>query len=202
MNKVKIKTGLASIIVVACLFGGWQTMLLIPLLILIFCEIDDKVKDIMVKVIAFSIGVAIVRLGWNVIYSSGNLLTSALTEIISSTATNLKLFSIYKVNSFVVSPISKVLSYADRIVGILLSVTELFYVLSILTNKPAKSNPISKFVNKQVTKVINYMNGLDLGFTTQAVAPVQVAPVPQVAPVQVAPAVLEPVVENPTVPME
>ena len=119
----------------------------------------------------------------------------------------MKLFSIYKVNSFVVSPISKVLSYADRIVGILLSVTELFYVLSILTNKPAKSNPISKFVNKQVTKVINYMNGLDLGFTTQAVAPVQVAPVSQVAPaqvapVQVAPAVLEPVVENPTVPME
>ena len=194
MNKVKIKTDLASIIVVACLFGGWQTMLLIPLLILIFCEVDDKVKDVMVKVIAFSIGVAIVRLGWSVIYSSGNLLTSALTEIISSTASTLKLFSIYKVNSYVVSPISKVLSYADRIVSILLSVTELLYVLSILTNKPAKSNPISNFVNKQVTKVINYMNGLDLGFATPAAAPVD--------PVAPAPAVETPVVENPTVPME
>ena len=44
MNKVKISSGLASVLLLACLFAGWQTMLLVALLMFVFCEVEDKVN--------------------------------------------------------------------------------------------------------------------------------------------------------------
>ena len=48
MNKLKINNGLAAIILLASLFAGWQTLLLAVILMLIFCEVNDKVRNLMV----------------------------------------------------------------------------------------------------------------------------------------------------------
>ena len=60
MNKLKINNSLAAIILVAALFAGWQTMLLVVLLMLIFCELDDKIKNLATTVIAFLVGLTLI----------------------------------------------------------------------------------------------------------------------------------------------
>ena len=60
MNKLKINNGLAAIILLASLFAGWQTLLLAVILMLIFCEVNDKVRNLMVNVIAFLVGLTLI----------------------------------------------------------------------------------------------------------------------------------------------
>ena len=74
MNKLKINNSLAAIILVASLFAGWQTMLLVVLLMLIFCELDDKIKNLATTVIAFLVGLTLISILWALIYDGVNLL--------------------------------------------------------------------------------------------------------------------------------
>ena len=78
MGKLKINSGLISLILVACLFMGWTTMLTVAALILIFCEIDDKVKNVFVRVLSFLIAITLFNLLWDLITGAINLVISSL----------------------------------------------------------------------------------------------------------------------------
>ena len=49
MSKIRMNTGLASIILVASIFAGWQGMLLAIILLFAFCDVEDTVKNVAIS---------------------------------------------------------------------------------------------------------------------------------------------------------
>ena len=58
MNKLKVSTGLASLVLVASIFAGLGTMLTVIALLLLFCEVDN-VKGVIVRVLSFYLGLVL-----------------------------------------------------------------------------------------------------------------------------------------------
>lgn len=181
MNKIKINTGLASIMIVASIFAGWQTLLLVVLLMFMFCEIDDKVKNVAIKVITFYVGFYIVYLGWDVVVVAANLLVKAISSLVATINTYLDPLDYLSVTK-IIAPINFVIDIADGAVDILFIVVKLGFVISVLTGKTNKTNSLSKKINEYVAKALNYVNGV----VVSPVQPVQSQPVQQqpVQPVQ------------------
>ena len=83
MNKLKINNGLAAIILLASLFAGWQTLLLAVILMLIFCEVNDKVRNLMVNVIAFLVGLTLISFAWSIISDGVSLVFKGIESIVN-----------------------------------------------------------------------------------------------------------------------
>ena len=82
MNKVKINPGLASIALLASLFAGWQTLLIVTVLLFAFCEVDEKTKGVATSVLAFFVGFTIISWGWDLIESVLYMVPSLLTKFV------------------------------------------------------------------------------------------------------------------------
>lgn len=156
-NKLKINTGLASIILVASLFAGWQTMLLVTILMFLFCEVDERVKQVATSVITFYVGYTIVSTGWTIIMNVADLVVSTINNFV---AYIVKTFELYDFDiSILMTPIGIIIKVLDNGVSILLSIVKLGFVIGVLTGKPSSSNPLSSKINEYVNKAINYVNG-------------------------------------------
>lgn len=179
MNKIKLNAGLASVILVACLFAGWSTLLTVAVLMFLFCDLDDRVKGVATKVIAFYIGYTLLSQAWGFIYDGIGLLLSELSNIVRFINdlfnASLDLTKIYDI----LNPIYDLCGIADRIFVFFLAVIKFMFIVNVFSNKPMKENIIVKYINNFVAKVVTYINSIDF---TAPVAPV--TPVAPEAPVQ------------------
>lgn len=164
MSKIKINPGLASIILVACIFSGWSTLLTVSVLMLLFCEIDEKVKSVMTKVISFLVAVTLISLGWSILSDGVDLIFSIITRfvaIINSYLDFTNQISLVKFNSYFVTPLTTLISIVGSIISFLVTASKFIFIFVILTNKKFKENFISKKINLVINKVIEYVNGLN-----------------------------------------
>lgn len=178
MGKVKVNSGLASIIVLASLFAGWQTLLIVVALLLLFCDIDDKVKGIIVKVVSFYVAIALVSLGWGLIVDLVDLIIDSLNKLIGVVNGYLDYanrIDISKLTSYVLNPVKSLVDIADGVISYLLVFARFAFIITTLGNKQVKENPIIKKINEFVQKVVTFINNVDMGNT----APVNPAPVAQ-----------------------
>ncbi|HAB67068.1 MAG TPA: hypothetical protein DCE23_06850 [Firmicutes bacterium] len=174
-NKLKINTGLASIILVASLFAGWQTMLIVTILMFLFCEVDERVKQVATSVITFYVGYTIVSTGWTIIMNVADLIVSTINNFV---AYIVKTFELYDFDiSILMTPLGIIIKLLDNGVSILLSIVKLGFVIGILTGKPSSSNPLSSKINEYVNKAINYVNGN----VAKSAQPMPQQPMPQQA---------------------
>lgn len=164
MNKLKINSGLASIIILASLFAGWQTLLLVVLFILLFCEINDTIKGMIVKVVSFFVGLTLFSTLWGLITDVFPLVVSTFNKFIGIISNYLEEpLDVSKVNLYLFDPVDSLISIVDSIVQYLLILIKFIFVISILANKAMKDNFVTKFINKYVDKVIRFVNGIELG---------------------------------------
>lgn len=164
MSRVKIKSGLASLIIVASMFAGWQTLLIVCALMLLFCEIEDSVKNVMVKVITFTAGVALFSLAWGLIVDGIELITKSLTDLIGVINGYLEYDSkinISKFENYLLNPVNSLASIADNIVNYLITFVRFGFIFGILTGKLQKPNFISNKINEFIDKFTNYTNNAD-----------------------------------------
>lgn len=158
MNKIKMNTGLASIMLIASLFAGWQTLLLVTLFMFIFCEVEEKVKDVAVKVITFFVGYTIVTTGWNILMSGIGVATGGVTSVVSAINSYLDYADQLDATKLV-GLISAGKSIVDGIVSIMFSLIKLGFVISVLTGQPSKKNSMSAKIDEYVNKALNYVSG-------------------------------------------
>lgn len=164
MTKLKINSGLASIIVLASLFAGWQTLLLVVLFILLFCEIDDTIKGIIVKVVSFFVALTLFSTIWSIITDMFPIVVSSFNKFMGIIEGYMdKPIDLSKVNAYLFNPIESIISIADSIVQYVLVIVKFMFIISVLANKVMKDNFITKFINKYVDKVVSFVNGIDLG---------------------------------------
>ena len=164
MSKIKLNTGLASIILVACLFSGWSTLLLVSVLMLLLCEIDEKVKTVMTRVISFFIAITLISLGWAILSDGVDLIFSIITKfvgIINSYLDFTKQISLFKFNNYFMTPLTSLISIIGSIISFLITASKFIFIFVILTNKKFKENFISKKVNLVVNKVNEYINNMN-----------------------------------------
>lgn len=163
-NKIKINSGLASIILLTCLFSGWETLLIVTVLMLLFCETDKKVKDIVIKVISFYAAISLMTWGWN-------LINQGITLIINSLESIIEVFNIYfgskvlininAIQDYFGDPVIKLLEIVDAIIKYLLFFAKFSFIIAVLGNKELKENIIVKKINDYVTKIVNFINTFD-----------------------------------------
>lgn len=185
MDKVKINSGLASIMIVASIFAGWQTLLLVVLLMFLFCDVEDKVKDVAIRVITFYVGYYIVSLGWDVIVNCANLVLRAINSFVTTFNSYVDPVD-YLIATKITAPISLVIDIASGVVSIMFILVRIGFVISVLTNKPASQNTLVKKINEYVAKALNYVNGVVVNSQTvnTSVAQTQSQNVAPVQPVQ------------------
>lgn len=161
MNKVKINTGLAAIMIVASIFAGWQTLLLVVLLMFIFCDFEDRIKDIAINVITFYVGFCIVSMVWDIVIDVLTYVTKAISSF--TTAVNSYLDPMDYIDaSKITEPINLVKDIADGVVTIMLTLVKVGFVISVLTGKQRKQNFVAKKINEYVSSALNYVSSLSV----------------------------------------
>ena len=163
MSKLKINSGLASVILLACLFSGWATFLTVVILMLIFCEISDSVKQVLIRVITFYFGITLLSMAWGLLVDGVNLVIDSFNVfigIINSYLTDP--ISVYKLEAYLLTPIAKVVSLADGIISYLLVFIKFSFILAVLGNKKLKDNFIVIKLNIFVDKVVSFVNSFEM----------------------------------------
>jgi len=181
MGKLKINSGLLSLVLVACLFTGWGTMLTVAVLVLIFCEMDDKVKNIFVRVLSFFVAITLFNLFWDLITGGINLGISSIKDIITVINSYLdydKIITLGKLDTQVFIPIQELISIADSIIAYIIMFVEFSFAVSLFLNKPGKPNFVIKKIEGYVNSVVNFVNSFEFGagFQQPQQQPVQPQP--------------------------
>jgi len=186
MTKVKINPGLAAIMVIGGFIAGWQTMLIVCALLLLFAEIDDKVKEVMVKMITFAIGFYLIQFIVNIIFNGindiGMVALSDLNKVISEIIAKIDITKTNVFAKYFVNPLSDIVLLAKRIVNLLIDLAQFGFIVAVIANKPIKQGGIMGKVNGYVRDAVNYVNNFG-----KAAAPAQEAtqqPAEPQAPVQ------------------
>lgn len=158
MSKLKIKPGLIGVLLLAGLFAGWEALLIVAVLILLFCEINENIKKIMVSVISFFIGITLVSLLWQIISDGIGVVIYAFNQFIEFLNYYLtSTIDVSKLTNYVFSPIQNVISTLDEVIAYLLIIAKFCFVIGTLAKKTINIPVISKYVNK----VLNYINATD-----------------------------------------
>ncbi len=162
MNKLKISSELASLILLGCLFAGWEAMLIVTVLMLIFCEIKD-IKKVMTRILTFYVGLALFTMLWGLIVDGyGTLYTSiqGIEGTINSYLTNpINMNAAYK---YFFTPLKTIIGVLDIIVKYVIILVKFLFIIAVLTNKKEKKNFLNKWINKYVNMVLNYINGINV----------------------------------------
>lgn len=163
MNRVKISSGLAAIVLLASLFSGWTILLTVTILMLLFCEMNENIKKIMTKIITFYVGLSVINLAWDLIVDGVTLITTSLTRIVSVINSYITdPISIYKLEQYLLTPINNIISILDGIVVYLLLFSKFMFIIAVLGNKPMKENFLIKKINEFVSKTINFINSFEI----------------------------------------
>lgn len=159
MSKVKLNSGLGAIILLASIFSGWSTLLIVSVLMLLFCEIDEKVKSIMTRVISFFVVITLISMGWSIITGAFDLLVSTIENfvtIINSYSYNPA--TLFKFTRYFVTPINTLLDMVGNVISFGITISKFLFIIFVLVDKKAKDNFITKKVNMLISKVVNFVN--------------------------------------------
>jgi hypothetical protein len=162
MSKVKLNSGLVAAIALATLFASWEFALIALVLVLVFIELDEKVKAIITKVITFTVGLLLFTMLWKLIVNGVDVLFNSITGLLDVLNGYLDdPISYAKLNQYLIYPIKGIVSIADNIVNYLITFTKFGFIIAVLTNKGLKENFVVAKINEKVTSVVNFINNTD-----------------------------------------
>lgn len=165
MSKSKISSGLAAVMLIGSLFVGWQAMLIVTVLLFAFCEVDERVKNVAIKVITFYLGLTLVITVWGLVYDGVDLIFSSIDKIVATINSYLdygKQIDIEKLQSYVITPASNLLKIADNIASYLFVFVKFGFIVSLFTGKNQKDNVITNKINGYVSKALAYINSFEM----------------------------------------
>ena len=166
MGKVKINPGLAAVILVASFLGGVATLATVAILLFLFCEVDEKVQKVAVKLLTFIIALTLFTLIWNLIYGG-------IAEVIGSLKDLINTYADYSTSATVTKvfkPFELALSVTDEVVSILITVAKIAFVFAVLAGKDKESQSfVAKKIDEFVNKALGFINNVN-GVRTETTA--------------------------------
>lgn len=164
MTKVKINYGLASIIVLASLFAGWQTLLIVIALLLLFCEVDEQLKNVIIRVVTFFIGLTLVTMIWNLIVDGCDVLFNSIHNIfrtINSFLSYENQIDITKLDSHFINPATYLINIANDVLTYVFVLIKVLFIIETLKGKNIKDNFISLKIRNFTDKAISYIGKIE-----------------------------------------
>ncbi len=161
MNKYKISNTVAALLLVASFFAGWQAMLIVGALLFIFGDMGDKIRNLAVSLISFTIGIKLVQMLWGLIYDASRLIPSILEKLVGILNYYLdpgKQLSFYKLKLYVVNPIMDVFEIGNSVIGFLIALASFFFITSLLVGANKKGYVVDKYISGYVNKVVNFIS--------------------------------------------
>ena len=158
MNKCKINNTIAAILLIASFFVGWQTLLLVVVLLFAFCEIDERINNLTTSIVSFAIGIKLIELAWNVIYKTYELIPTVINKIVNILNHYLtEPIYLGKFQAYVLDPIGEIFSIGNDVISLLIIVATFFFITSLLFAKNKKTPIIGNFLAKYIGGVLNYI---------------------------------------------
>lgn len=170
MEKAKIKPGIAALIVVATIFAGWEATLIVSALLLLFCEMDDKVKNILVKVLTFTAGLALFTLLWTLIVKGVDVFVDSINNFVNIINGYLEAenrIDMTDFNRYFLTPVKSLTTIADSIVSFFLLFAKFAFVVAVISGKQMKNNFFFDKINGYVNKFVGYFNNAENGTEPQ-----------------------------------
>ena len=159
MEESKKYTKLYSLLLLVSLFAGWQVMLLVAVLLLLFGKVEETVKKLAITVIAFAAGIALFELFWNLITGGVALATSGIESLVTLLNSYLdRPITIINLQRYLLSPISIVVEFLDMAIKYAIMFMKFCFIISILAGKEIKSNFIFDKIKEFVTKFTNFVS--------------------------------------------
>lgn len=164
MGKVKINNNLAALMLVAYIFAGWGTLMIVTILMIVFCDLNDKIKPLIIKVVSFMAGITLILLGWDLVSNGIDLIFKLFNNIISIINSYLsysnKIDLVEFQGKFVV-PVTTVVASIGSIIKYLVTFSKFGFIIAIISGKAMKENAWTKKVNQYVSKFTNFANSFD-----------------------------------------
>lgn len=164
MGKVKINNNLAALMLVASIFAGWGTLMIVTVLMIVFCDLNDKIKPLIIKVVSFMAGITLILLGWDLVSNGIDLIFKLFNNIISIINSYLsysnKIDLVEFQGKFVV-PVTTVVASIGSIIKYLVTFSKFGFIIAIISGKAMKENAWTKKVNQYVSKFTNFANSFD-----------------------------------------
>lgn len=161
MGKVKINNNVAALMIVVSIFAGFETLLIVTALMAIFCDMNDKIKPLIIKVISFMAGLALISLGWKLISNGVDLVFNLFENIIKIINSYLSYSSKINITDFetkFVNPVKIIVSSIGTIISYLILVFKFGFIISVVSGKAMKETAWTKKVNKFISKFVNFSN--------------------------------------------
>lgn len=185
MTKYKFNPAVASLAVIASLFAGWQTTLIVVALIIVFGELDGNTKNIIVRVLSFLLVLTLFSYFWDFIvllWGYVETIIDGLIGFINSYLPFDKQIDLAKFSLYFLVPINYLVGIADEGVNIIVLGAKIFFAVSLLFGKPIKQNVISTKIGNAMNKIINFVNNFGAAPQQANPAPQQPAPSAPVPP--------------------
>ena len=164
MTKLKINYGLASLMVIASMFAGWQTLLLVVILLLLFCDIDEQLKNVITKVVTFFIGYTLITMIWSLIVQGSDVLLNSIDNILKTINSYLSYgnqIDVSKIHSYFINPVSYLVTIVDDILSYVFIIIKVLFIIDTLRNKNIKDNAISVRIRKYTDNALNFISKIN-----------------------------------------
>lgn len=148
-----------SLILLVSLFAGWQIMLLVAVLLLLFGKVEESVKKMAITVITFAAGLALFELFWSLITGGVALATSGIESLVTLLNSYLDSpITVINLQRYLLSPINIVVEFLDMAIKYAILFMKFCFIISILAGKEIKSNFIFDKIKEFVTKFTDFVS--------------------------------------------
>lgn len=158
MKKLKVNENILALILLLSFFASDLALVISLVFIWAFCEINDTLKDLSIKVGVVMGAILILSLGWGVVEAGKDLIFGGLNnifEMLVSWGVTSELTS--NANQYVFSPVNSVFTIADYFIVFVILFVKLRFVLSVVKNEEMGGAlwPLQSLINKMMNFVNN-----------------------------------------------
>jgi hypothetical protein len=161
MNKIKVNSGIVSLLLLAGLFAGWEAMLIISMLLFLFCDADEQTKGVAVRVLTFFVGITLLSAAWNLITGGIDVVMDAIKSLFNTINLFKEPMDYINISKFT-GTVDNIAGVASSVVTYLITLTKFLFVIALLSGRPAKNTPIASFLNNYISQAINFINGINI----------------------------------------
>lgn len=136
MEKIKVNSKVASLLVLAGLFAGWQYMLLVTAFVLIFCFKDEDLKKLTIKVLVIMAACSLFGKFWDLIeygYSLGVEGINGIFGILG--AINPAIHTPYWITQYIFEPLEIIIHFLGSGVAFIILLIQFNFILATITGR-------------------------------------------------------------------
>lgn len=156
MKELKMNPKVLSLLVLIGLFGGWQYMILATAFVLIVGNKDEKVMNLVTKVVIFFVACTLFSMFWQLCYQGYDVIVAmveGLFKILHSM--NHEILMPSWITDFLLNPLRILFDIADSGVDFIILFAKFTFIIAVIGNKNLPK-PFMK-INEYIEKLSKYV---------------------------------------------